>query len=322
MNTIYQFTEEVAEQIKDYLPEEYKDMESQIDRMPKINAGYQDAVRLQRKGNIGLARMSLEPYFDAYKRGVPINEIMEHIADRAVIYLEPEDKGFIGKMKNFENVRDLLSPILLNTRSNYQILQDMPHMRIEDLSVICQIELPEQDGGWSMKVRHEHLRQWGIGKEQLFKQLLENMQKPGVYILQEVKDCIKDILEERDSQVNLLDAIDSCEKSPEGGEIYALSNAKRTYGAAAMICPSVMEKINQLFPDGYYILPSSLHECLIVPKPCVISLERLRDMVREINVTELQNNEILSDNVYEYDRESKRIRQAPKTYEKEKGMER
>lgn len=89
-----------------------------------------------------------------------------------------------------------------------------------------------------------------------------------------------------------------------------------------MVCPWVMEKVSSLFPEGFYILPSSIHEILIVPGNGEENAGELGEMVRDVNRTEVRREEVLSDHIYEYDRESGRICQVPEPKERKRGMER
>lgn len=89
-----------------------------------------------------------------------------------------------------------------------------------------------------------------------------------------------------------------------------------------MLHPETLEQMSRLFPEGYYLLPSSVHEFLIIPKSMDISPKELGEMVRDVNHQMVSKEEILSDRVYEYDKEKRRILQVPESIEKERGMER
>ena len=108
---------------------------------------------------------------------------------------------------------------------------------------------------------------------------------------------------------------------------YILSNKSRTNGAVYLASSEVMEKISRLFPDGIYLLPSSVHEILVLPKgKDGLWREKtpfeLGEMVREVNRTSVEREEILSDRIYEYDKERGKVRQVPESIKKERGMER
>ncbi len=85
-----------------------------------------------------------------------------------------------------------------------------------------------------------------------------------------------------------------------------------------------MEKLDELFPEGFFVVPSSIHETIIMPKGRgeEISPKQMGTMVRDINRTYMEKTEILSDRIYEYDKESGKIRQVPESMKKERGIDR
>ena len=103
---------------------------------------------------------------------------------------------------------------------------------------------------------------------------------------------------------------------------YVLTNMENQYGASMITQPEVLNKLNQLFPEGFYVLPSSVHEVLIVPDNGEVEPRRLGEMVREVNRAEVKREEVLSDRVYRYDKEKHQIRQEPDSIQKAKEMER
>lgn len=104
--------------------------------------------------------------------------------------------------------------------------------------------------------------------------------------------------------------------------LYALTNVEKQYGASMITQPEVLNKLEQLFPEGFYVLPSSVHEVLIVPDNGEMEPKMLGEMVREVNKNEVERQEVLSDRVYSYDKEKHQIRQEPDSIQKVKEMER
>ena len=80
--------------------------------------------------------------------------------------------------------------------------------------------------------------------------------------------------------------------------LYVLTNQNGVYGAAAITRPEIMKGITEEF-GPVYVLPSSVHEVLILPKAQAPDIESLRAMVHEINMTQVLPKERLSDNIYE-----------------------
>ena len=90
--------------------------------------------------------------------------------------------------------------------------------------------------------------------------------------------------------------------------MYVLSNKFRNYGAAGIAYPNVLEMIGQILKKDYYILPSSVHEVIIVPYSEIYVCSKLDEMVREINSTQVEEEDVLSNHVYLYDRVSGKLR--------------
>ena len=97
------------------------------------------------------------------------------------------------------------------------------------------------------------------------------------------------------------------EEVAESVPMRVLCNAQRVYGATCMIYPGVLGTLAEEAGENLYILPSSVHEILILPESEVEDEQYLRDMIREVNGTQVEPEEILSDNLYFYDRLKNRV---------------
>ena len=85
--------------------------------------------------------------------------------------------------------------------------------------------------------------------------------------------------------------------------MYVLTNEKKYLGAAALLYPYVLNHIGKILKNNFYVLPSSIHECILVPDSGRYSRMELMSMVREVNESQVEKEEILSYEVYYYDRE-------------------
>jgi hypothetical protein len=107
-------------------------------------------------------------------------------------------------------------------------------------------------------------------------------------------------------RINLLDRDEPV--APEDiGSMYVLTNASGSLGAAALFYPDVKEKTGEILGSDYYILPSSIHEVILVPDAAGIDKKELCDMVKQANRTVVEPQDILSDNVYHYSRDDRRL---------------
>ena len=97
-------------------------------------------------------------------------------------------------------------------------------------------------------------------------------------------------------------------------QMYVLTNSSKIQGAACMFYPHVLEMIGEILKEDFYILPSSIHEVILVPSDRIDNPSDLFTMVEDANRTVVALGDILSDSVYYYNREKNQI--VPVTEEK------
>ena len=93
------------------------------------------------------------------------------------------------------------------------------------------------------------------------------------------------------------------------GKSVIISNSSNAYGAAAIMDKEVMKKIADVFGEDLYIIPSSVHDCILMPKS-ESTLEELQEMVYEVNRETVSREDRLSDDIYFFDSITKEITMA------------
>ncbi len=89
--------------------------------------------------------------------------------------------------------------------------------------------------------------------------------------------------------------------------MYVLTNRQKLYGAACMLYPGVLKEFGRQLGQDFYILPSSVHEVILVPGETGAEHGALQKIVKEINQTQVAEDEVLADSVYYYSRGEDRI---------------
>ena len=89
-----------------------------------------------------------------------------------------------------------------------------------------------------------------------------------------------------------------------GFGMYTLTNTEQFDGAAAMFYPGVLEQLAEKFGRNYFVIPSSVHEVIVVPEETGIEAEELQNMINAVN-PDVAPEEVLSDTLYEYDAKQK-----------------
>ena len=261
----------------------------------------------------------LEEYYSRYEQGeVPAQIIHEIIT----IFEDNRNKGNfdIGFFTEFDSVSDRIMCKLINAEMNEELLSMVPHIRYMDLAVVFFYLFPDDDAKKtfgrpdidsraSILIYQSHLDLWGKNLEDLKKAAYENTQKLSNPDMIKMDDLMLSLLERRGSYSdceNLLDREDT--KLPREmvcydqvmPQMFILTNRQRQYGATVMLYEGILKKVADKIGSGYYVIPSSVHEVILVPDSPETSVGFLKNMVREVNRTELARTEVLSDSVYYY----------------------
>ena len=317
------FAEGVAKDIRNYLPSEYEDAEFQVVQKNKNNGIQLVGVQVNLPERNASPIIYMEQFFDEIRQGEPVELVMNRIASCIEKSSQAPFMNCGIDLTNYDSLKEHLAIKLVNTQANRKRLEEMPHENIEDLSLICYVDFPvdSREEKVTLEVKNQHLSIWNIDAKELFRQAKSNTHSVNTPVLQSMDEMMLSIFDEEGYSTNLLD--ESVEFELRSHDmLYALTNMEKQYGASMITQPEVLNKLDQLFPEGFYVLPSSVHEVLIVPDNGEVEPRMLGEMVREVNRAEVDREEVLSDRVYSYDKEKHQIRQEPDSIQKVKEMER
>ena len=323
MNTGRVVAEGVAKQIHDYLPTEYGNVRCEIQENLKNNSVRLVGIEFHKPDSTVSPVLYMESYYEDIKQGKEVGIVMQDIANSYIQHERSSRAIDERSLKDYEYVRQWIEPVLLNTADNREMLAQMPHRKMADLSLFYSVVFPDQgdDMRASMKIKNGHMAYWSVSEQDLYTQAISNIESRETNTLFPMDSVLAAMLTGRENGQNLLKATPGENMQSLPGGMHVLTNEQKTYGASLLAVPGIMEKVSQLLPEGYYILPSSIHETIILPKPCGVPAKELGEMVRDINRTQVNREERLSDCVYEYDKEKHAIRQVPESVRR-RGMER
>ena len=248
----------------------------------------------------------LEEYFESYLEGQPLGHIVGELIE---FYenIKKEESWDCGRILTYDGVKDRIVFKLINTAKNRKFLSTVPHRMFLDLSIVFYVLFEAtEEGTAAMDVSNNHARQWNVGTETLWQDAVRNARKLLPAEMMTMNCALKEMLRKSCGQTpqteNLL-----LGAGKERDGMYVLSNSLRNYGAACIAYPHIMETIGEILQEDYYILPSSIHEVVIVPYTREISRREMDDMVRDINETQVADEEVLSNHVYLYERSTGRF---------------
>lgn len=246
----------------------------------------------------------LNNYYEAYENGqTTIKMIVNDVVDTYDRNKVNRSLN-IGFFMNYEKVKRKIIYKLINTERNKELLTDVPHITFHDLSIVFQCLVSEEKfGNATILIHNAHLKIWNITVQELYEEACINTPKLQKYDIRNIRDVINDMIAE-DVQCDELISDDVNEQLP----MYVLSNRARVQGASCMLYPDIIKDFSTAVDSDIYILPSSIHELILLPARGDENCEELKSMVRDINETQVEREEVLSDSVYYYDRREECIK--------------
>jgi hypothetical protein len=268
------------QKILDEMRKRYPNAEVTIRTVQKIEGDLRGITIREKNSNIAPTM-----YLDDYKYSGTVAEICDRLEK---IYKNSRVTSNVDLdwFSNFDIVKTKLRIKLVNYEKNKEFLADKPFVKILDLAAMFYIEVKnEQIENGSVTVLNNHMEYWNTSVDVIYANACMNEHA-----------VIKDIV---DIMYEMSDV-----KMPASlrGTQLVVSNEERTFGAGTFI--SELDRLKRLY-GKFYVLPSSIHEVIVIPESkCPFSKAQLDEQVREVNKTEVSENEILSDHAYYFNGES------------------
>lgn len=206
-----------------------------------------------------------------------------------------------GELLDWNIIKDDVYPILVSKDGNEQFLTNFIYTSFLDLAVIYEVRIREDKNGTvSSKISNDLFSRYELTKEELHEQAIRNMKKDGYLLTDMISQVMGLCLNEEPDEVESLNM--------ETRNMYVLTNRSKRHGAAALLDEDLLgEKIGN---KTAYIIPSSIHETLWLLEDENTSVERLNQVICDVNETEVKTCERLSDHCYIWDGEAQKVKMA------------
>ena len=252
----------------------------------------------------------LENYYSDYINGQSLSCICHDILSMHEKY-KNGIKFNIEDYFNYNYVKDKIYLKVINKAKNEEFLKNIPHREFFDLALVAYIALEEaQNGKGTITVNNRNLEIWNVTMDEVFDIAFTNVYKKMPPRLDRITSVMRQLLSERlcdeqDMEVKeeINRVIDLIEENNETS-MYMLTNSIKLNGACYIVYDEYLREFANSINSDLYIIPSSIHELLLIPMDNGIDKKELENMVHEVNITELSPGEVLSDNVYEFYRET------------------
>ena len=302
------FREVVKESFLSYMPESYQDMEVRVAPVDKVNRKL-DGLSLLAKNEETIISPTL--YIDdMYVKYLKTEDLQATLRDAAEAMDGAFREAAIPPL-DISTARDNIIFQLVNTMQNEDMLKNLPHREFQDLSIIYRWVVDVEQKGLSSVVINNHVAEsLGMGEEQLFKAAAENTRRILPPVVQSMNEVMRDMLVADGMPEELADLMIG-EQEPEN-IMWVISNERKIEGAASMLYEDKLHKLAESVGTDLYILPSSVHEVIAVSVE-MGEPEELAQMVSEINMDQVDISERLSNQVYNYDKDLRKITLATDT---------
>lgn len=288
-----EFIEEVKNRIVEYL-EEYPIETVEIHQVLKNNGVLETGLVILLKGSNISPNIYLESYYQLYTEGHLVEELLADIAAAYIFAKEQvEDKEY--EPYDAKQAEKHLFIRLINQEQNEELLQKCPYIPYLDLAITFRyIILSDGERIGSALVSFDDMKRWGYDLGTLYKHALSSMRA----LFEPRTVSLEKMLRERMAEFEE----DICDID---NPLYVLTNDIGMNGASFMLYDDVLETFAREQKSSFYILPSSIHEVLLLPEKEEMNVAFLAETVREVNRMAVAKIEYLSDSVYRYDFNSK-----------------
>ena len=302
----------VGEKFKEFLPEKYQDAQVEIRPVDKVNRTLDGlSIRGSEPGMNISPTIYVNHMYEDYVTTENLNATLERAAEGFIKAMEQKESINVNELTNAECAKDKIVFQLINTEQNKEMLANMPHREFKDLSVIYRMVVKIDGEGIASTPVHNGLAETlGFTEEQMFKLAAENTKRLLPPVIKSMNDVMRDIFMKDGMPPEIADMM--LGEMPPEQQMYVISNNKGINGAVSMLYEDGLHDLAEKLGSDLYIMPSSIHEVIAVSTD-LGNPNELAAMVAEINMDQVALDERLSNQVYHYDKDLRKVTLATDT---------
>ena len=295
-----EFYDEIINAIREEIPEEIRDMmEVDIREIVKANDTVLHGVVIKAPEQVIVPTIYIEDCIKQLPEDFAMKDLAEAIVSLYQVGMR-ETPAIESFSLEFDDIKDKLVVQLAEVDRNRDRLKELAYKPLDNGMVMLAYVVVQEDERGSMRfaVTKDIVEGQNYDIDKMFETAMKNNEP----VLVDISDAIfSDGIEFAE---NLFDK-EMGDKLPDG--MYTLTNSSTNLGAAVLYYPDIQKRIGDMLQNSYYVLPSSIHEVMILPCSVNDNPEFLRKMVKEANETAVNPQEVLSDRIFMYDREKERL---------------
>ena len=298
MMTMKEFASNVEQHILEHLPEEFAGATVDVTEVVKDRDKHLFGLSVKKEGGNYAPILYLDDFYQKHccDEISDLKDAMQQIA-KAYLEIAALTPRFEMPELTKENVKDHLRLRLVNTEWNEDGLKDLVCKHLDSGLSLTAVMDVGKDG--FTRISKKMAESLGYDESEMLEDAMGNTVRnsPAKLVdLRKVLFCLAGNSNGKDED-NLLSCVQSPEDTPP---VLVLTTNEQFEGAVTICYPGVTEKISQVVGGNYYVLPSSIHELLIMPDNGLVDPKDLRKMIRSVNAQEVSPSEQLGDDPLYY----------------------
>ena len=294
------FKEQFVADVKDKLEEQGADVKVSVNEVNKLNESYEAITVTPEGSNIGV-NMSLEKFYDAVQDGTPYDSVVDKAVETISRGIEQRPDIDVAALTDYSQMKEKLAMEVVSAEANKEMLENVPHQNIEDMAVVYRFILSsDEEGRASILVTNQLLENMGVTPEQLHADAMENAPQLKPAEIKGMSEVMAEMMGFDQAEMLGIFPVD-----PKDEQMFVATVPDKVHGAGVLAYQDFMDQAADRVGGDFFILPSSIHEVLIVPDNGKMGLKDLENMVKEVNETQVAPEDKLTDSVYHYDSKEK-----------------
>ena len=292
-----EFSDVITEKLKDRLGDDYEVKENSV---LKNNGILMKGISVLKKGSPAAPNLYIDAFYERYERGIGIDVLTDEILS---LYMENSELpiGSCDALKDFESAKNGMVYRLVNFEKNREMLKDSVYVPFMDLAMVVYYLFSSdkwRNMSASVRIDNAMLERWKAGRDEVISAAQKNTPVLLPVTTRSIGSVIEKYLGKRGFEGV---SYDMTMQIP----MYIMTNETGVNGASVMAYPDVLHEFAKEFKKSIYIIPSSIHEIILIPEDH--GFPELNDFISEVNRNHLDPVEVLSDHAYFYDYEERKL---------------
>lgn len=287
------------------MPEEYANADISFQKAVKNNDLELEAMVIRNPNQNIMPNIYINSFYDQHEDGRPMESILQDMSER--YQKAVKEYPIENLVTDFDKIKDQIVLRVVGKENNHKLMDMAPYREENDLLVTFRwIIKSDEKGLGTVLITNELMEGWSrkqeIDMDELYKLASENTQRMFPVYVTTMEDMLFGLMDGMTELEEFLPVLDQ-----NSLPMYIITNQAKINGATAVLYPGVLDTMAEKLNGNFFILPSSIHEVIVVPDNEMVNIKDLQAMVKEVNAEQVAPDEVLSNSVYWFDSKEHRM---------------